>query len=298
MKTSSKPSISVLMPVYNTEKYLAEAVESIRNQTFCDFEFIILDDGSTDRSLGILRRFARQDPRIVVHSRENRGLVATRNQLMQLARGEWLVWADSDDISYPFRIERLLKVMQSDRAIVWVGSAYRLVDPSGWPICKINDPSSFGIGSSVIAKEVALDIGGFCSGFCVGEDTEFGMRMKGSGKIEWLKETLLDYRQHFDSVCNSLRNSVNSYISLAHKMAEDRNANGEEFMRKLDSIKKNMKDVDHGPEEPWKTHLRWAWWALMDGNVWTARKHSFFATIKNPKKADTWKGFLCAMRGY
>ena len=289
------------MPVYNTEKYLAEAVESIRNQTFCDFEFIILDDGSTDRSLDILRRFAKQDSRIVVHSRENRGLVATRNQLMQLARGEWLVWADSDDISYPFRIEKLIEVMKSGRELVWVGSAYRLVDPSGWPIRVMDNPDSlnkFGAGAALFLKSVAVQVGGFQDEFLVGEDTNLGLRMQKHGKVYYCKQPLLDYRQYFESVCNSMRLAVDHYTCLATQRAGEYLAQKTESMRSSEKEHEPIFETDQRPEPAWKTHLRWAWWALMDGNVWTARKHSFYATIKNPKSTDSWKGLFCAMRGY
>ena len=85
----SQPVVSVAMAVYNTYRYLAQAIESILCQTFDDFEFIIIDDGSTDGSKAIIEHYAGQDPRIVFKSRANRGIVATRNEILSLAGSEF-----------------------------------------------------------------------------------------------------------------------------------------------------------------------------------------------------------------
>ena len=94
------PALSVLMPVYNTGKYVAQTIRSLLNQTFDDFEFVIIDDGSTDYSVEVIRKFAASDRRIRFLPRENRGLVEVRNALLHEARCEFVAWADSDDL-YP-----------------------------------------------------------------------------------------------------------------------------------------------------------------------------------------------------
>ena len=100
-----KPLVSVVMPVYNTEKYLSEAIESILAQTFVDFEFIIIDDGSTDRSWEIIEEYAKKDDRIrVFQNRENRWISFTRNRLIELSTTKYIASQDSDDISYPHRL--------------------------------------------------------------------------------------------------------------------------------------------------------------------------------------------------
>lgn len=105
----SDPVISVVMSVYNCERFLAEAVDSILNQTFRDFEFIIINDGSTDRSEEILGSFARRDNRIRLVSRANKGLAASLNEGIALARGKWIARMDADDIALPNRFERQLE---------------------------------------------------------------------------------------------------------------------------------------------------------------------------------------------
>src|SRR5512135_1662363 len=91
----SEPAVSVLMPVYNAERYVVEAVESILAQTFRDFEFLIIDDGSTDDSGAILSRYAARDDRIRLICRPNVGIVGTLNEMVEGARGEFLARMDA-----------------------------------------------------------------------------------------------------------------------------------------------------------------------------------------------------------
>ncbi|KAF3983690.1 MAG: glycosyltransferase [Methylococcales symbiont of Hymedesmia sp. n. MRB-2018] len=104
--------ISVLMPVYNAEKYLDEAIQSILNQTFTDFEFIIINDGSSDNSLNIIKKYQQQDSRIVVVSRENKGFIFSLNEGVSLVKGKYIIKMDADDISLPTRIERQLAFLE------------------------------------------------------------------------------------------------------------------------------------------------------------------------------------------
>lgn len=114
--------ISVILPVYNGEKYLKEAIESILNQTYKDFEFIIINDGSTDKSLDIIEKYKKEDERIIVISRENKGLIATLNEGIEKAKGKYIARMDQDDISLSNRFEEQLKIMENDKEIVVCGS--------------------------------------------------------------------------------------------------------------------------------------------------------------------------------
>lgn len=120
---NSAPLISVVLPVYNGEKYLGEAIDSILAQTFTDFELIMIDDGSTDSSLQILRKYNQLDSRIRLVARENRGLATTLNELIDIARGEWVARMDQDDIALPQRFERQLEWLKQTGADIsgsWV----------------------------------------------------------------------------------------------------------------------------------------------------------------------------------
>lgn len=115
---SSIPIISVVLPVYNGAEFISDAVESILAQTFINFELIIIDDGSTDATLEILKKYENLDNRIILVSRKNEGLVRSLNEGVELARGEWIARMDADDISLSNRFERQLDFLEKSKADV------------------------------------------------------------------------------------------------------------------------------------------------------------------------------------
>lgn len=118
-----KPTlITVLMSVYNGESFLSEAIESILNQSFKDFEFIIINDGSTDKSLSIIKGYMLIDRRIVLISRENKGLITSLNEGIALAKGKYIARMDADDISLPERLEEQVTFMNGNPEVGASGS--------------------------------------------------------------------------------------------------------------------------------------------------------------------------------
>ena len=113
------------------EKYVAEAVESILNQTLGDFEFLILDDGSTDGSLEILRRYADRDPRIHLTSRANKGVVASLNELLDQARGEFIARMDADDVAMPERFQKQVDFLRATPGTSWSEARCKSSTPRG-----------------------------------------------------------------------------------------------------------------------------------------------------------------------
>ena len=105
--------VSVILPVYNAQKYLEEAIESIINQTYTNFEFIIIDDGSGDNSLNIINKYQKQDSRILVITRENKGLVYTLNEGINQAKGKYIARMDADDISLSNRFEKQIELLEN-----------------------------------------------------------------------------------------------------------------------------------------------------------------------------------------
>lgn len=106
--------VSVIMPVYNGEKYLDEAIQSVLAQTYKNFEFIIINDGSRDKSLDIIEKYKNQDERIVVISRENKGLVPSLNEGIEKAKGKYVARMDADDLCMPNRFEEQLSYMEKN----------------------------------------------------------------------------------------------------------------------------------------------------------------------------------------
>ena len=124
-----KPIVSVIMPVYNAEEYLEESIESILNQTFKDFELLIINDGSTDSSLDILNRYKQKDYRIRVISNEgNKGLPYTRDRGLKLATGEYIALMDADDVSYKTRLEKQVKLLNNNKDIMVVASNFDFLE--------------------------------------------------------------------------------------------------------------------------------------------------------------------------
>jgi glycosyltransferase involved in cell wall biosynthesis len=119
--------ISVILPVYNAQLYVKEAIESILNQTYVNFELIILNDGSNDNSLKIIQEIMRFDNRIILVNRENRGLVYTLNEGIKLSKGKYIARMDADDISLAHRFEEQIKLME-EQSLDICGSHYLLVD--------------------------------------------------------------------------------------------------------------------------------------------------------------------------
>lgn len=119
------PLVSVMMPAYNTEKYIGAAIESVLAQTYENWELIIVDDGSTDRTYEVAESY--NDPRIkLVRHEHNAGLGKARNTALRLARGKWATWLDSDDVMLPQRLERLLE--EADSEDIFVGDLLTLCE--------------------------------------------------------------------------------------------------------------------------------------------------------------------------
>lgn len=114
----SKPLVSVIMPSYNAEKYIKEAIESVIAQTYTNWELFVIDDGSTDKTAEIAQSYAEKDSRIILHRNScNMGTANTRNVGIKLANGEWIATLDSDDIWHPEKLEIQLKKAEETGAL-------------------------------------------------------------------------------------------------------------------------------------------------------------------------------------
>ena len=132
----AKVTVSVVMPVYNGERYLEAAVRSVMAQTFGDWELIIVDDGSTDGTPAIAARLAAEDPRIrLVKNIENRGVAASRNRGLALCGGEYVALLDGDDLWRPDKLRRQLALAQRTGADI-VYCSYGMINDRGKPCCR------------------------------------------------------------------------------------------------------------------------------------------------------------------
>ena len=201
------PRISVVLPVYNGEQHLNEAVGSILNQTFQDFELIIVDDGSTDATPAILEEFARSDGRIRLYKQTNSGLVASLNRLCRLARGAYIARMDADDISLPERFRRQTEYLDSHAEIGVAGTWIQDIGADGtlgpvWPLP--GSPASirwflmFGNciahPSVMMRRELVERLGYYRPEAIHVEDYDLWMRVASVTGLANIPEVLLKYR--------------------------------------------------------------------------------------------------------
>ena len=128
--------VSVIVPCYNMEKYLADTIASVRSQTWSDWELLMVDDASTDGTARILHDFSQQDPRIKVAVKtEHTGIADTRNRCLQQAKGRYFAFLDADDLWHPEKLAKQLRFMQ-ERNAAFSYTSYDLIDENGQPLGK------------------------------------------------------------------------------------------------------------------------------------------------------------------
>lgn len=299
---NNTPSISVIMPIYNAEQYIDAAIESVINQTFADFELLLLNDGSTDGSLARLEHFAAIDSRCKIFSSENKGIVLTLNSGIELAQAEVICRMDADDICRPQRFEKQFQYLKDHPHCVAVGSKVLLIDSEGLPIinmfeftehdaidmANLSESGSYMCHPATILRKYAiLKVGGYRQDYHYAEDLDLFLRLAEVGKLSNLPEVLFEYRQHVKSV--GYANRVLQFKATHLAVIDARKRRGIHVNMAL-----NKADITELAAPTVKEiHMKWAWWALLGDHIITAKKHAFKAFIKNPLSLDLIKLFYC-----
>ena len=224
----SNPRVSIVIPVYNREKYITLAVESVLRQTFQDWELIISDDGSTDRTLEMITEFAAHDNRIRVLTAEHKGAVHALIAGFDAAKGEFVGQLDSDDLLEPEALELTVKALDEHPDWGMVYTNYRDIDEQG-QLTRVGWRCSIPYSSHklltdfmvfhfrLIRKTIYQKVGGFDSDFDKIEDYELCLRLSETTEIGKVDEFLYQYRFHPDSLKSTARLEV---ILLAKKVIE------------------------------------------------------------------------------
>jgi glycosyltransferase involved in cell wall biosynthesis len=227
-------SISVIMSVYNGERYLRAAIESILGQSFNDFEFIIVNDASTDASAEIINSYS--DARIkLIENTTNLGLTRSLNKALSVAKGDYLVRQDADDISYPGRLVRQIDFMEANPAVGLLGAGYDIINWQGIVLdtiippatdralrVRLEETNAFCHGTIVMRRLCLEKVGRYRDDFPVTQDYELWLRMAEYTKIAAIQDVLYGYRFDEDSIGRRKRDQQLSYQCLAIEYASHR----------------------------------------------------------------------------
>lgn len=298
------PRVSVLMPVYNAQRYLSEALDSVLAQTYDDFELIAVDDGSTDRSPRILQGYAKRDGRLRVIRRPNRGIVAALNDGLAQSRGELIARMDGDDTCSPARLEKQIALLDGRPDVVAVGTWATLTDPYGSPTGEQRpaidhaaidatlmqgDGSSIIHATTVIRRGALTAVGGWRAEYNWVEDLDLFLRLAEVGKLANVAEDLYRYRRHMDCVCFNRYQQMCQTIEHVMAEAHGRRGISEPF---------DTSFLDRRLPRPTSTatyYRNWACHAIEAGNARIARRHALAAIGKDPLSLASWRVMYWAM---
>jgi hypothetical protein len=255
------PSISVVIPAYNAERFIAETLESVRNQTRSPHEVIVVDDHSTD---GTAAAAERGGARVISASSEsNRGASAARNDGIRAATGEYLALLDADDLWLPTHLERVAGLLDAHpTAALAYSRAEKFGDDTG-PSRKTIPPgivqSAFAVAAqvnlaltccAVFRRSVALELGGFHTELRYGEDFDFWLRLAAQHPVVCTEEITARYRIHTIGKGDTRRAAQEGQVRARFRMWEALGASGSEELREV--LAATM-------AERWEGHLRSAW---------------------------------------
>lgn len=210
LSTRKNPLVSVIMPVYNVESYVEEAIESILNQSFSDFEFIIIDDCSTDNTLDIVHSY-KDDRVIIIRNIINSGNYPSRNKGIKIARGKYIAVMDGDDIAMPDRFQKQIKVLENDATILANGTAFAFSNgqqsliPYSYDMIKVTllRNNMFLHPSLIIRKEVLHEIDYYNESYYFSSDYDLVCKIAQKGKIINLHDILMQYRLHENQISST-----------------------------------------------------------------------------------------------
>ena len=237
-----QPSVTVVIPAYNAERYLSQTIRSVLEQSLQDFELVVVDDGSVDGTLEVARSFV--DPRLVILSGPNQGVAAARNRGLQIAQAPWIAFLDADDLWYPSKLDRQVETLLSTQAVA-VGTFMTYLGPSGRTFGRTGicvEPAvqrdiaagrlmPFAISSILFDTSVVVRLGGFDVSLHrripgLVEDIDLLSRVAREGRIVTVEEVLGAYRVH--AAAASATDFASQRLGIrfveARRQAEDRGA--------------------------------------------------------------------------
>ena len=290
----SEPLISVLLPVFDAERTLPDALFCVLAQSCTDFELLALDDGSADRGPEMLAELAVRDERIRVFTGPRAGLVARLNEGLAEARAPFIARMDADDLCHPRRFERQLEHLRAHPDCVAVGTGCAEIDPDGRPIRPLElstdhdaivarliagDGGALVHASALYRADALAAVGGWRAAFEGGEDVDLHLRLAERGRLANLPEVLFSYRKSFDGITFSRRVEVRERQDAAIREALERAGR--------DPGSAPARPPVAASPEPERIWAIWANRALVAGYASTARHYAWQAFRAAPR--EHWK---------
>ncbi len=289
LETIDPPRVTVLMPAYNSELFIAEAVRSILAQSFRDFELVIVDDGSTDRSLAIARELAARDPRVRVLSGDHFGIVGALNRGLAEARGQMIARIDADDVALAGRLQAQVRYLDEHPECIAVGGAVQTIDRFGTPLRTFRLPERHeeivamllagnGLalvhGACLIRREALRAIGGYRPAFETIEDFDVSLRLFEVGRLANLADVLLLYRQHAGNTART------HHVRMSGLKTE---AVRQSYARRGIAVDPQLSVPPERRLTPPAQSLLWALFALGRGRPGAAMRHAADAVLGWPR---------------
>lgn len=301
-ESSSAPVVSVVIPVHNCERYVAEAIESILGQTLEKLELILVDDGSTDSSGAILDDYAAKDPRVrVVRHDKSRGRGAARNSGIEVARAALLAFNDADDVSIPDRLKRQTAYLDAHPEVGFVASSRIITDLDGnyiaarrirWDAAelveRIRRYCHISHAAAMYRADVLRDIGGYRNAFAAAQDYDLLLRLIERTKVGVLDVPVYRYRQVPTGMKYGGGGAQRQFAALAQEFARQRAERGsDDYDEYVQAGKMPRVPKGEGPVElpryyhklartaldcgAYAATLRFAWKGVRSGPAWLPR---------------------------
>lgn len=212
--------VSVIIPIYNTEKYIEETILSVLKQTHSNLELIVVDDGSTDNTFKFLEAICKDDRRIKLIKQKNQGVSIARNTGFSVSKGSYIAYLDADDVWAPNCLELMLIKFSSDKFLGLVHGDYQMMDENSQKTAKVYSGHEgylldnlllggggeyiFGISGGLVKREVIETVGGFDKELSNGADHEFYFRVTKQYKIGRVSEITWYYRIHSSNMHSNI----------------------------------------------------------------------------------------------
>jgi len=209
MNTQKQPLISVIMPAHNAGKFVMQAIDSIINQTYTNWEMVIINDASNDNTYQILKKYSQNKKIKILKNKYNLGVAGSLNKALKMTKGEYIARMDGDDISLPKRLETQVKLLQNNPKLVAIGTQVNIIDEE----TRITAKKEFPINPKVCADMLMLTVPiqhpslmvragkikkyGYNSHYKTAEDWDLYFKLLNDGQLSNTKETLFLYRQVF-----------------------------------------------------------------------------------------------------